>query len=64
MKHDANTVTITDEEVRKITERNDWANRLVEAKQYCVYGESSQIYTWFLCFMIPSAIKKLRSTDP
>src|SRR5690606_29080531 len=29
-----NTVTITDEEGNQVVERSDWANRLVEAKQY------------------------------
>jgi RHS repeat-associated protein len=56
-----NTVTITDENGNKVTERSDWANRLVEAKQDCVFA-GTEVYTWK--FTYDSLGNKLRQVDP
>ncbi|NLW46279.1 MAG: hypothetical protein GXY86_02915, partial [Firmicutes bacterium] len=58
-----NTVTITDEEGGKVTERSDWANRLVEAKQICRYPDTpEEIYTW--TFAYDSLDNKVQQLDP
>ena len=62
----SNTVTITDEEGGVVTERSDWANRLVEAKQYYQYINNGvtedDIYTW--TFAYDSFGNKLQQMDP
>ena len=57
-----NTVTVTDENGGQVSERKDWAGRLVEANQYYVYGEDRKTYTW--SFAYDSLGNKLHSVDP
>lgn len=57
-----NTVTITDENGAKVAERSDWANRLVEAKQYCGYEGTEEIYSWQ--FYYDSRDNRIRQVDP
>ena len=61
-----NSVTITDEEGGTVTERSDWANRLVEANQFYEYTNDShtekETYTW--TFAYDSLGHKLRQIDP
>ncbi len=57
-----NAVTVTDEEGGRVSERKDWAGRLVEASQYYTYGENNEIHTW--SFVYDSLGNKLQSVDP
>lgn len=57
-----NTVTITDEEGGTVSERKDWANRLVEAKQYCRYGNTAESFAW--TFSYDSLGNKIQQIDP
>jgi YD repeat-containing protein len=61
-----NSVTITDEEGGKVTERSDWANRLVEANQYYTYTNNNvtetDSFTW--TFAYDSLGHRLRQLDP
>ena len=57
-----NTVTITDEKGGVVIEQNDWANRLILAKQYCAYNGATDVYTWQ--FVYDSLGNKLRKIDP
>lgn len=46
----ANTTLITDENGGKTEERKDWADRVVEARQYCTYENTETIYTRFFFY--------------
>ena len=61
-----NTIEIIDENGvdngAKVTERNDWAGRLAEARQECAFEGTTNTYTW--SFTYDSLGKKLRQIDP
>ncbi len=59
----ANTVTITDENGVKVAEEHsDWANRLIEARQYCTYDGDTTVYAW--AFQYDSFDNKVSQADP
>ena len=58
-----NTVVITDENGVKVAEeRSDWANRLIEAKQYSAYHGETNPYIWN--FNYDSFDNKVSQADP
>lgn len=58
----SNTVIIRDENGGIITERKDWADRLVEAIQSCRFEDETEDYIWR--FTYDSLGNTLRETDP
>lgn len=60
-----NTVTITDENGGWVTERSDWANRLVEAHQYCGYTDlTTENHDYLWQFAYDALGNKLRQINP
>jgi RHS repeat-associated protein len=57
-----NEVTIYQENGNKIQEQKDWADRLIKATQYCVFGSQSAVYGWD--FSYDSLGNKVQQTDP
>jgi RHS repeat-associated protein len=45
-----NATTVIDENGGKVIETKDWANRLINAQQYCTYNNITSIYNWYFTY--------------